>query len=299
MPVTVCLASLNAHLHSGFSASVTVVASRLSSRCRERLRRASDTWAQVDLRFVEAPRERLARLPQVGHLTQETYLRLLLPDLLPDLDQVVYLDADLLIQRDLSSLTTFAIRDCPLAAVPDAAMKTNGESEGLSYCFREAALVNSPSKRARTINAGVLVFNLAAWRARGLADDLIAFLLHHADELRWADQDAINAVLGHEIAHLPIEFNVMSLWRSHPPQTVEEAEKVRVWVEHPAAAPVVWHFAGRTKPWKPQSLRSPFRRMYHEALRQSGWFASPAAFAAWQAMWYARNGLRLAGVARV
>ncbi|MEM9753027.1 MAG: glycosyltransferase [Planctomycetota bacterium] len=286
LPLAVTLAGVDRHLAEDAVADVRVVTTRMTGPVRDRLREAAEGWPQTRLSFVDVVADRLAELPEVGHLTRETYLRLLLPELLGTLESVLYLDADLLVQRDLSPLATFDLTGAPLAAVPDAAAPLVGENDGLSFCFEDAV---RPSVSARTINAGVLIFDLTAWRERHLADRLIAFLAEHAEHLRWADQDALNAELGHEIAHLPLAYNVMSLWKTHPPLREDEQERVKTWLADPATAEVVWHFAGRNKPWKPQSFRSRFRRVYHDALEDSGWFESAAAFKMWQATWAVRN----------
>jgi Glycosyl transferase family 8 len=54
-----------------------------------------------------------------SHLTAATLLRLLLPSVLKDIDRVVYLDCDLVVLRDITTLYDTDLLDFPLAACLD------------------------------------------------------------------------------------------------------------------------------------------------------------------------------------
>jgi len=291
MPLAVTLSGLNRHLADDWQAHVRVMTTSMSRSVRDRLQRSAECWSKTRLDLVDIGEAEVRSLPQTGRHPRETYLRLLMPELFTDLSRVLYLDIDLLVQRDLSPLQDLDLARRPLAAVRDVAAPAIGEVEGLAYCFKNGS--ERPSRTAPTINAGVLIFDLDQWRSRRLKDVLIAFVIKHADKLRWSDQDAIHAELGHEIEHLPIYCNTMTLWRTHPPLDPVEARMVADWLSDPAAAEVVWHFAGRTKPWSPQSFRSPFVPLYREALHRSGWFPGDAAFLRWQVSWYLGHAARL------
>src|SRR5262245_42427578 len=115
------------------------------------------------------------------HLNNVTYFRLLLPEVIPpDIDRVIYLDCDVLVQRDLSQLWAHALGEHALAAVQDA-----GFSDW-------AKLGLNPE--AGYFNAGVVLLDLQAIRAQGLFRDALKFAKDHPARLTWSDQCALNHV---------------------------------------------------------------------------------------------------------
>ena len=55
-----------------------------------------------------------------GHFSVETYYRLVLPELLPDYNKVLYLDSDMIIRRDIAELYDLDLESYLIAACYDA-----------------------------------------------------------------------------------------------------------------------------------------------------------------------------------
>lgn len=116
------------------------------------------------------------------HYTVGTMFRLMIPELCPDLDRAIYLDADLVVNLDVAELWNTDLRGCPLAAVREQGVRE------LYY------------------NAGVLCLDLRRLRADG------NFLQRCMDVLRgrnarWPDQDAINLLYAEQICPLDKKWN--------------------------------------------------------------------------------------------
>src|SRR5262252_9157634 len=80
-----------------------------SMRCRSPLRRARSrarlTLPSVSLRWIDSLRGRVDDFPNTWPIiTRATYARLFIPEVLPEVDRVVYLDCDVLVRRDLGAL---------------------------------------------------------------------------------------------------------------------------------------------------------------------------------------------------
>lgn len=121
--------------------------------------------------------------------------RLLLPELLPDLDRIIYTDCDIVIRRDLAGLDrTIELGDKLLAAVYEAPIE--GQAE------RWEALGCDPG---RYFNSGFLVMNLRQMREEGTSAKLMEAL--HADYLEFPDQDALNIVCRGRVLPLSPVFN--------------------------------------------------------------------------------------------
>src|SRR4051794_28095090 len=147
--------------------------------------------------------ERLAALPSKGTALGgwTSWLRIFLPELLPDVDRIVYLDADTLTVDAIDELWTLPL-DAPLAAVANVV-------EPAKHQHVRDLGIEDP---ARYFNAGVLVMDLAAMREERTFDAVMSVVEAHR-ELAWFDQDALNVVFAGRWHDLPPRWNAQnSLW---------------------------------------------------------------------------------------
>lgn len=179
----------------------------------------------IALRRIEIDPDAFAALPvRRGHLTRSTYLRLLIPDLLPEADRVVYMDCDMVVTADLAPLATLDLGRAVVAAVPDPAPAA-------------PELASTGIARGDYVNAGLLVMNLAVWRAEDIAGRCLALLSDPARPLLSEDQSALNIAAAGRILPLPSRFNVYADPAAYPDATA--------WPQDPA---VIHHVVG-LKPW--------------------------------------------------
>lgn len=113
------------------------------------------------------------------HINQYSYLKMYLPGLI-DADRILYLDSDLVVDRDLTPFLNLEMAGHPLAATPDIA-------DG-------------------NYNTGVILIDVAAWQAANLTDRLVAELNAHPDQSN-GDQSLISAVAREETLPLSTEYN--------------------------------------------------------------------------------------------
>ncbi len=114
-----------------------------------------------------------------------------------------------------------------------------------------------------------MLMNLAAWRRDGCTNAIREYARSHADRLGWADQDAMNVLLGHRRVSLHPRWNCMNSVIEFPwaadvfgTRAVEEARR----------NPAIRHFEGPSinKPWHYLCDRS-MRELYTEHRRQTPW----------------------------
>lgn len=121
--------------------------------------------------------------------------RLLLPELLPDRDSIVYIDCDVVVRQDLSRLYgSLDLGDNLLAAVYEAPIEDQAS--------RFKALGCNPEKY---FNSGFLVMNLAKMREEGTSSRLLEAL--KVDYLEFPDQDALNQVCKGRVLPLSPVYN--------------------------------------------------------------------------------------------
>jgi lipopolysaccharide biosynthesis glycosyltransferase len=124
-----------------------------------------------------------------------TLYRLLLPDLLPQYDKVLYLDCDIIVRNDLAKVyNSTDIGDNYLGAVYEAALD-----------FQEAHFLEIGCDPATYFNAGFLIMNLKLLRQNNMCDKFLDML--NTNKLEFWDQDVLNVLCKDRIYPLPPIYN--------------------------------------------------------------------------------------------
>lgn len=136
---------------------------------------------------------------KIGRYTIGTMFRILLPDMLPNVSRIIYLDADLFVNRDINDLWNTDIEQYCLAAVPDA---PTVKKTGTPYPVALAQV-----SRDKYFNAGVLYMNLDNIRKKGNLCELIMNYLRENPKAFLFDQDALNVVFADDCLLLDENWN--------------------------------------------------------------------------------------------
>lgn len=188
-------------------------------------------------------------LPHHGHFRPETYYRLLAPQLLPNVDKAIYLDSDLIVEKDIAGLFDVDVTGYPLAATRDA--DTIGQIEGYDatvgpYLKNELGMRDPHDY----FQAGVLLMNLAELRRTVSPEEFLALSTQRM--WRWLDQDVLNRVVNGNYVRVHMRWNYLMDWQ-HLRRThiVSNAPAdVRAEYDEAAADPAIIHFAGPdNRPW--------------------------------------------------
>lgn len=231
---------------------------RLPRMMRRRLG-ALVTRLHGEIRFHEISDATVARLPVLPRIPSSMWYRIFLPDLLPDAERVLYLDADTLIVTSLDVLWDMDLTGYYLAAVTNVMDPLHRAWPGELGIKRLSDYFNS----------GVLLMNLAALRQADCMRRLCAYGIEMGARLRFPDQDALNAVLGQRRRHLHPRWNCMnSLSFFADSETFFDPGLVADAIRDPG----IVHFEGPTvvKPWHFLN-RNPHRDLYYHHLCASGW----------------------------
>jgi len=140
-------------------------------------------------------------LPVARHVTQATYSRLLIPDLSPEIQRAVYLDADILVVDDITELLTVDLGGANFGACVDKDTPT--VATGVPYSWEKLGL---PPERAY-FNAGLLVIDVPAWRDAGVSPAITDYVREWDVELRCPDQEGLNVASGEHALALDQRFN--------------------------------------------------------------------------------------------
>jgi len=221
-------------LHDGFrEATKELIARSVPAGAIELL------WKPIDLmefsRFSH-------RMP---HVSSMTYARLQLHNSLDSSpERVLFLDSDILVIEDLGALAGADLGGRMIGAVPDAHVDA-----ALRKGQRRPEHEGVP-RVSGYFNAGVLVVDLAKWRAHRISERAMQYLSEHPN-LPYGDQDALNATCDGLWARLPKRWN----FQLH--------HATRIAALPPHERPAIVHFITQSKPWKASSA-SINAKLYNE-----------------------------------
>ncbi|MFX3717608.1 glycosyltransferase [Streptococcus suis] len=179
--------------------SVYVLTSDISDYSRFKLQKLEDRFHNLNIHILVVDAKQFEDLPlNRSHITRpEVYFRMAFASLLPDLDRILYLDSDILAQKDLQPLWETPLDGDYMAAVSEP------PSEG-GFDYRRSIGMTDPTYY---FNSGVLLMDL-----KKIREDKIESLLFecgHAikDKIRLQDQDIINVALEGKIKALDPIYN--------------------------------------------------------------------------------------------
>lgn len=143
---------------------------------------------------------------RMGRYTVGAMFRILLPEILGELDKIIYLDADILVNRDIRELWELDMQPYCLAAVPD-----HPTVNGMGKPYPVAQKVVSAN---HYFNSGVLLMNLDRIRAKGNMCEKVLDYLEKNPQALLPDQDALNVIYGAETYLLDETWNTFttSIW---------------------------------------------------------------------------------------
>ncbi len=181
------------------------------------------------------------------HLKMETWYRLLLPQLLPDYEKILYLDCDMIAESDISELFDTDVEGFLLAAVrdPDTAGLYNGFDPSRKRYTHKIMKMKDP---ANYFQAGTILFNLDEFRKTYTTEEMLEF----AASQKWKlmDQDVLNCLCEDRVKYIDMSWNVMfdmlhyrknGIIACAPKEIKEEYKEAR-------KQPKIIHFAGPQKP---------------------------------------------------
>ena len=209
-----------------------------------------------EIDFIKVDETKLEIYKQINtheYITLPTYYRLILSELLPDVDKIIYLDCDTVVNTSLKDLFETDLAENIIAGVLDARVKHKKKWKNSKY-----------------INAGMVVFDLDKIRKEDIEQKFVQFTKNNPEKIETGDQDIINYTLEGRIKILPDEWNVqVSGFASRTSFTKR---------------PKIIHYIGYYKPWVFGSCTF-FKDLYFKYLQLTPWALTEEQ----QKHWYDEN----------
>jgi lipopolysaccharide biosynthesis glycosyltransferase len=224
----------------------------------DRLKCFRDRW-EIDLAVVPCRSLLDDRLP--GYPVISSYSRLLIPEVLgDDMERCLYIDADTTVVNSLESLAAVDLEGFPIAAMPDSGdwgfVRRESEAHGIEF-------------GENYFNTGVMVMDLARWRAEGIAGRAFDYARAYPERMLLWDQSSLNVIL--HLRNKPIDqiwnfFKLRDAGKlSAPPHIVHYTTlpKPTEWPESPFAD--LYKFHRDQTPWPFTKLPPTRRSRFKEA----------------------------------
>lgn len=229
----VALESLKQNRNADADYEIRVLYSNLSGWNISRLQKLSEQNFRVVCVAVTKEAEKLS-VVQMNHLTVETLYRLLIPDLYLQYDKVLYLDCDLIVEKDVTELYEVELGDCLLGAVRSVL-----DEKMFDYIKSK---VKIPCQDY--FNAGVLVINTKKIREDKIASACLQLYAEQREQYAYADQDVLNILCHGKVKYLDGKWNYN--WHYQMTEILPSYEEQ---YRKDGETPFIVHYTSDKKPW--------------------------------------------------
>ncbi|MDL2269920.1 DUF4422 domain-containing protein [Desulfosarcina sp. OttesenSCG-928-A07] len=219
-----------------------LISDDFSKKNKDKILSIQDVYQKCEISFTEIPESLFANVKiKTTHLSKVGFYRLLVADIFPDLNKIIYLDVDVIVLQDLSVFYRYSLDTQYIGGVrapgyyfPDNWRESKEEELGI--------------KIDQYVNSGVLLMNLSRIRKDNLTNKFIQL---SKNDYRSEDQDILNIACYNNIRHIPFRFNVQTKYTDPKSEEKYKFENVIPKDERDGADknPIIIHYAGKTKPW--------------------------------------------------
>ena len=138
------------------------------------------------------------------YYTASIYFRLFIPSLFPNFCKAIYIDADTVLNEDISKLYSIPLGDHLVGAVSDDIIASHEDfrryaEDGLGIPYREY------------FNSGVMLMNLEQFRSEKIEDRFVYLLNRYQFDTVCPDQDYLNVLCRDRVLYLDKGWNKMSI----------------------------------------------------------------------------------------
>jgi len=186
IPTIVAITSLLCNKNPDTYLDIHIVAAELSNEEINKFYEFCEN--KVSIHIIRVTSEKFSDIPKSFHITSTACFKFDLPYLIPHENKVLYLDSDIIIQKDLSDLFKTNINHYYAGVVKDIVM------------------IDNDLNIKDYFNSGVMILNLELMRE----NDMPATLLNMrktANNLTFVDQDCFNILFNKKVKLLPVTFN--------------------------------------------------------------------------------------------
>lgn len=240
VPTAVTVSSLICNMDNDSFYDIYIITYNVSDFSKEMFMKFENK--HVSINFFEINENKFKNLKVYSHVPTTALLKFQIPDIFKEFEKILYIDGDIIVQKDLSELYNTALDNNYTAAVID--------------------MVGEYSKNLQDIvgvdnyfNSGVMLLNLKQLRMDNIFEKLIDAKINHP---YWTsmDQDPLNFVFNKKVLLLEPKYNATIAAFDEFKYDIATVNKFYntnyKCMEELQADTVINHLAGcsRTRPWE-------------------------------------------------
>lgn len=243
MPACVCLSSLMMSAHKDTFYDIFILHSATKPIIKDCLDKLPIYFKNCKINY-RAVNDIFDNAFEIRGVTTPTYYRLLIPELIPEYEKILYADVDIIFRQDLTQVYNINMGHNYIAGTYDLGM--NLGKDGKKYIASVPEL-----QKGSYLQAGFIILNSKLIKADGLVDK---FKQEAKKKFKFQDQDILNSVCKERKMIIPWKYNMTDysfLYLINEPQTLT-SKYVNSDIEE-AKTHGNLHYNGH-KPWKKLSV---------------------------------------------
>lgn len=184
---------------------------------------------RLELKFIDIEEKLFTGLYTYGRFSPAVYGRYFIAELIPEVTYPIYIDTDIIVQCDLSSLL----------AEFDSSFVAAGVSQGILEDFvdRDFIQLHHLQPTLPYVNSGFMVINSPLWRQEKYADKLLAMTKQLGDNTKLLDQDVFNILFHQKWQVLDSQWNTLVMLNPYTSPIIKLPKNANV------------HTVGKFKSW--------------------------------------------------
>lgn len=242
--LAVTMASLIENFKSNCLLEIIVFDAGIGSASKNKLNQLKRN--NIDIQFFPIDIGIFSNYPlTIKHISIATYFRLKLPSLLPRHRKVVYLDVDVIVNKDISDMWDIELNEHAIGAVQEPYGRV------VNNDFHKKIGITDP--RHHYFNAGVLIMDLDKLRNINFEDSVVLYLSKYRGVLEYQDQDILNSVLQGDVVYIHPKYNYIPSYRNLLASKRRSIFDALPYNKNEIVAlkknASIYHYCGKKKPW--------------------------------------------------
>ena len=191
LPACVCISSLMMNAKEDTFYDIFILHSSTITLRREELNKLPQYYKNCRIQYRQVDHTFDSAF-EIRGITAATYYRLLIPELIPEYDKIIYADVDIIFRMDLSSVYNLDLGNNYIAATRELGMNLTEDGKKYINSMKELSL-------GEYIQAGFIIINTKILKD----ENIISRFKDWSDKkLRFQDQDILNIVCKGRILYL-------------------------------------------------------------------------------------------------
>lgn len=232
MQVSVVISSIIANKNASTIYDIFILANNLKREDKEKLSTLSMQSVSVNIIDMNG---KYNDLPNKTHWSNAIFLKFDIPNIIKNYDKIIYLDADIIVQKDLTALYKVHLKDSYAAVVPD-----------IAQVLKKAEVLKD---YVNYFNAGMILFNAKKIREDNLTEKFVQCYIHNNEKFISPEQDTFNYIFGKNIVHIHPKFQYITLYDNFFKRHLLKFYKLKNKDELKKENLAILHYATMT-PWK-------------------------------------------------